>query len=431
MKEKRIPSSENIKNCSPLKLPQKNVPIIHESLGCQPHDVTGNLHYPELEGLQSLSATDDGSTKDLFQGQNPNITKREMDFHYGSDTGVVCGLPANFFGPRRRKPTNSELGLHKNSSGKRLEMPCNEMVAGVTEGFPPHCVPDSSAANRPNSDGCVIGGSSVYNAQSSNQNPTTNRKPNDRIDEDAVRDHPLISHLVPMAGGVSVGDDAQVGVAAHVCHQPRSEKRKRCADEVSPRHRSHIIGATQPRKRNRRTSQASTSCANDHSQNITEGSTSYTPQDTSSAYDDLGDCTESCNYCNAIFWRGERLAGHGYGSHVSRYHLCCSNGKVFMQSEPDPPEYIKQLLGNATFMENIRAYNQMFVMTSFGTTVDSTVNQERGPYVFKVSGQIYHRIGSLCPTGDDDPKFLQLYIYDTKNEVRNRLNPFSSSEHLL
>lgn len=71
---------------------------------------------------------------DLFQGQNPNITKREMDFHYGGDPGVVCRPPANFFGPRRRKPTNSELGLHKNSLGNRLEMPCNEMVARVTEG---------------------------------------------------------------------------------------------------------------------------------------------------------------------------------------------------------------------------------------------------------------------------------------------------------
>ncbi|PWA97757.1 helitron helicase-like domain-containing protein [Artemisia annua] len=159
--------------------------------------------------------------------------------------------------------------------------------------------------------------------------------------------------------------------------------------------------ARQPQKRNRRTRQSSTGRGNDRSQNIIKGSTSYTP---------------------------ESFSGHGYGSHVSHYHLCCGNGKVFMQPEPDPPEYIKKLLGDATFMENIRAYNQMFAMTSFSVTIDSTVNQGRGPYVFKVSGQIYHRIGSLCPTGDDDPKFLQLYIYDTRNEVRNILNPFSNPD---
>ncbi|PWA68564.1 helitron helicase-like domain-containing protein [Artemisia annua] len=79
-------------------------------------------------------------------------------------------------------------------------------------------------------------------------------------------------------------------------------------------------------------------------------------------------------------------------------------------------------------MESIRAYNQMFAMTSFGATVDDTVNHGRGPYIFKVSGQIYHKIGSLIPTGDADPKFLQLYIYDTQHEVHNRLSHFSQSD---
>ncbi|PWA97231.1 helitron helicase-like domain-containing protein [Artemisia annua] len=208
-----------------------------------------------------------------------------------------------------------------------------------------------------------------------------------------------------------------------------SETSASYASPVAKMASSHATqSATQPQKRNRRTRQSSAACGNGRSQNITQGSTSYTPENTSHPYDDLGDCTECCNYCNAAFWRGERLAGHGYASHVSHYHLCCGNGKVFMQPEPDPPEYIKQLLGDATFMENIRAYNQMFAMTSFGATIGSTVNQGRGPYVFKVSGKIYNRIGSLCPTGDDDPKFLQLYIYDTRNEVRNRLNPFSNPD---
>ena len=61
-----------------------------------------------------------------------------------------------------------------------------------------------------------------------------------------------------------------------------------------------------------------------------------------------------------------------------------------MEQEVDPPEYIKYLLANANFMQNIRAYNQMFVVTSFGANIDTTVNQRRGPYVFKVSSQIYN-----------------------------------------
>ena len=154
-------------------------------------------------------------------------------------------------------------------------------------------------------------------------------------------------------------------------------------------------------------------------------STLFIDVDASPAYDDLGDCSERCPHCNAAFWYGERLKGHDYGSGAPAYHLCCANGRVLMRPEQDPPEYIKHLLQQNAFMENIRAYNQMFAMTSFGATVDETVNHGRGPYVFKVSGQIYHKIGTLIPTGDANPKFLQLYIYDTDNEVRNRLSHFS------
>ena len=35
---------------------------------------------------------------------------------------------------------------------------------------------------------------------------------------------------------------------------------------------------------------------------------------------------------------------------------------------------------------------------------------------------IYHLIGSLLPEEGQVPRFAQLYIYDTENEVRNRLN---------
>ncbi|GKF93369.1 hypothetical protein Tco_0280088, partial [Tanacetum coccineum] len=66
----------------------------------------------------------------------------------------------------------------------------------------------------------------------------------------------------------------------------------------------------------------------------------------------------------------------------------------------------------------------MFAMTSFGAKVDDSVNKGRGPYVFKVSGQIYHWIGSLCPEEGHDPRFLQLYIYDTQDEVANRMQNF-------
>ncbi|GJZ76324.1 DNA helicase, partial [Tanacetum coccineum] len=144
-------------------------------------------------------------------------------------------------------------------------------------------------------------------------------------------------------------------------------------------------------------------------------------------YVDLGDCTQRCRYCGASFWYGERLKGRSHGQRVE-YHMCCSEGRIYMQQPLEPPEYIKQLFQNKHFMENIRAYNQMFAMTSFGAKIDESINAGRGPYVFKVSGQVYHWIGSLCPTVGETPKFLQLYIYDTENEVANRMSHFGGMD---
>ncbi|KAL0711507.1 hypothetical protein Bca4012_018485 [Brassica carinata] len=40
----------------------------------------------------------------------------------------------------------------------------------------------------------------------------------------------------------------------------------------------------------------------------------------------------------------------------------------------------------------------------------------------KTKGKTHHRIGSLIPQQGRLPEYLQLYIFDTSNEVRNRLN---------
>nr|GEW84695.1 helitron helicase-like domain-containing protein [Tanacetum cinerariifolium] len=141
------------------------------------------------------------------------------------------------------------------------------------------------------------------------------------------------------------------------------------------------------------------------------------------SYIDLGDCDQQCRHCGCLFWYNERIRNNNCGRRVE-YHLCCEGGKIYMRPTPDLPVFIQQFLTNSHFMEHIRAYNQMFAMTSFGAKVDDTVNNGKGPYVFKVSGQIYHLIGSLCPEEGHHSRFLQLYIYDTQAEVSNRMRNF-------
>ncbi|GJW67980.1 DNA helicase [Tanacetum coccineum] len=44
--------------------------------------------------------------------------------------------------------------------------------------------------------------------------------------------------------------------------------------------------------------------------------------------------------------------------------------------------------------------------------------------IYQHCGQLYHWISSLCPAKGEPPRFLQLYIYNTGNEIDNRMRHF-------
>ena len=143
-------------------------------------------------------------------------------------------------------------------------------------------------------------------------------------------------------------------------------------------------------------------------------------------YHKFGPCNRVCRNCRALFWDEEKLT---YSTASSRplYHRCCLEGRVKLFTPREYPPLIQQLFSDSHFLENIHAYNQMFVMTSLGANIDESVNIGKGPYIFKISEQIYHRICRLYPETNQSPRFLQLYIYGTANEVHNRLNPFTEA----
>lgn len=69
----------------------------------------------------------------------------------------------------------------------------------------------------------------------------------------------------------------------------------------------------------------------------------------------------------------------------------------------------------------------MFVMTSMGGNIDHTINNGNGPYVFKLNGQNYYRIGSMLPPTRNKATFVQLYLDDTQNEIQNRITSVNNS----
>lgn len=114
-----------------------------------------------------------------------------------------------------------------------------------------------------------------------------------------------------------------------------------------------------------------------------------------------------CPYCNAIKFKKESPG------------MCCSNGKVILDSMASPPESLQSLMKNDSpiskhFLNYIRQYNSLFQMTSFGAT--KIINPGGFMPTFSVQGQIYHLIGSLLPTQENDPKFLQIYFMGNKEK---------------
>ncbi|PWA67814.1 helitron helicase-like domain-containing protein [Artemisia annua] len=153
------------------------------------------------------------------------------------------------------------------------------------------------------------------------------RRPDSNTDVHAIGE-PSTPHVTETTR--SVHANGEPSIIQNVGHQSQRQKRNRRTSQPfrrSVRQRSLISNSQHD----------SDNCAN----NIDQGSSSYTTQGVSVAYDDLGDCTERCQYCDAAFWRGEHLIGHRFRNGVPQYHLCCggdSNG-------PDlDPEVVQGLI---------------------------------------------------------------------------------------
>jgi hypothetical protein len=65
-------------------------------------------------------------------------------------------------------------------------------------------------------------------------------------------------------------------------------------------------------------------------------------------------------------------------------------------------------------------YNSLLAFTSLGAKVDELVIGGAGSYSFRIQGEFYHKIESLCLAEGQRPQFAQLYIHDIKHEHQNR-----------
>jgi hypothetical protein len=114
---------------------------------------------------------------------------------------------------------------------------------------------------------------------------------------------------------------------------------------------------------------------------------------------------------SCCFWYGERTPNTQHDGSIA-YYNCCKGGKVSIppykpRSEPlaslakfDEDSTVK------TFMQHIRQYNCLFAFTSMGAHIDDSVNDDRGPPLFQICGQVHHQIGSLLPFDGSPPQSI-------------------------
>jgi hypothetical protein len=146
-------------------------------------------------------------------------------------------------------------------------------------------------------------------------------------------------------------------------------------------------------------------------------------------YDDIGDALCECTERGASMWYHERKA-KSKDTTMPKFQLCCRDGKVELPLLRHAPSVLQHLLFDSNsadskqFQQNTRIYNAMFSFTSPGMQIDNRVSRGRGPPTLRIQGQACHRIGTMLPEPGEQPKYAQLYIYDTENEIDNRIHPF-------
>jgi hypothetical protein len=135
----------------------------------------------------------------------------------------------------------------------------------------------------------------------------------------------------------------------------------------------------------------------------------------------LGAPNYTCKYCDAMFWYDERNKTDSIKNKRILYSNCCKYGEIKIPRYNEPPQFLSMLIHHREnnlsnhFYQKIRQYNSIFAFTSMGANIDKTINKGDSPYVFRINGQIHHRIGSLLPETDNTkPKFAELYILTHK-----------------
>ncbi|KAL3497718.1 hypothetical protein ACH5RR_040450 [Cinchona calisaya] len=115
---------------------------------------------------------------------------------------------------------------------------------------------------------------------------------------------------------------------------------------------------------------------------------------------------------------------------TKRFHLeppnfYYSGGQVSLVIQSMPYDLLSLFSGLSEdkfdFKMNVRTYNNSLAFTSLGAKYDHELTKNsKGVYTFHVQGQVYHILNGLEPSAEE-PSGIQLYFFDTEEELSRRL----------
>ncbi|SCZ91922.1 BZ3500_MvSof-1268-A1-R1_Chr5-3g08221 [Microbotryum saponariae] len=173
---------------------------------------------------------------------------------------------------------------------------------------------------------------------------------------------------------------------------------------------------------------------------------------------DLGAMDVLFRKCCAFHWDFERLGGRD----TPVFRACCDDGKVELPIKKPPNTLLEFLTGHGQgmlgimplflgavhltktrcivctveklFRERILAFNENLAMASFGTSQDYGIIGADGRPSFYLSGNVYHRMGTLAPARGSNPVFAQILFGAPSERIDARIRfngPLSDDEQQL
>jgi hypothetical protein len=130
--------------------------------------------------------------------------------------------------------------------------------------------------------------------------------------------------------------------------------------------------------------------------------------------------TTPCTICHAHHWKEGWITT--FPATRPKFSSWCRHGQVLLPPLQAPPQPLNSLLTDITdpdaklLRERSRAYNSSFKMATSGADYQGAA-LAGGVQMLRMQGTAYHKIGTVFAPNGQQPKFAQVYVYDSA-EVR-------------